>query len=379
MSPSAPGTEPVPGEDEQDAREGPEAGQEPMPAEEELPAWVRRLDADRSQIIPLSKALSPAEELARRADHVEPPKSGILVVDKPAGRTSFDVVKAVRKASGERRVGHAGTLDPMATGILVVCFGAATRVIEEIQSGEKVYVARVTLGRETNTYDAEGETVAEADPSAVTREDLDAALESFRGEISQVPPMYSALKRQGKPLYELARQGIEVEREARQVTVRRLEVLDWSSPDLSLELSVSKGTYIRSIAHDLGLALGVGAHLSALRRTAVGPFDLGRASRLARIVEAFVEGWWPMLTYPLDAALVAYEAMVVDASGEADMRHGRQFDGPPPRETTGALVRVYDDRGGFVGLARWDGVHARWQPARVFPAAPPGPGGSGGR
>jgi tRNA pseudouridine55 synthase len=338
-------------------------------AAEVLPAWVQRLDEDRSQIIPLSKALSPVEQLAQRASQADPPRSGILVIDKPAGRTSFDVVKAVRKASGERRVGHAGTLDPMATGVLVVCFGTATRVVEEIQAGRKTYLARITLGRETTTYDAEGEVVAESDVAAVELQDIERELEAFRGDIEQVPPMYSALKRQGKPLYELARKGIEVERAARPVTVYALRVVDWTSPDLSVEMTVSKGTYVRSIAHDLGHALGVGAHLSALRRTAVGAFDLTRAERLARVVEAFVEGWWPMLTYPLDAALVHYSAMVVDADGTADMRHGRQFDGPAPRSDTSRLVRIYSDRGAFVGLASWDPIHERWQPARVFPVA----------
>jgi len=350
------------------------------PEDTSLPAWAERVNANLGEVIPLGlkKAAPPppatppplaAALAARAAGGGMPPKSGILSIDKPSGMTSHDVVQALRRASGEQRIGHAGTLDPMATGVLVVCLGSATRVVEEVQQGLKGYRARVTLGASTSTYDAEGEVLASADPSGVSEADIEAALERFRGEIQQIPPMVSALKQGGKRLYELARKGIEVERAPRDVTVHRLELVDWSPPDATLELTVTSGTYVRSIAHDLGQALGVGAHLSALQRTFVGPFALADAVPLATAVEAFTEGWWPPLLHPLDMALTAYDALIVDAAIEKAMRDGQQFDGPRPRARDRRRIRVYEAETGFVGVARWDDLTERWQPERVFPKA----------
>lgn len=330
----------------------------------DLPAWAQRLNAQRDEIIPLIPA-APAERSAPPIK--EPPKSGILIIDKPAGQTSHDVVQAVRRASGVRRVGHAGTLDPLATGVLVVCLESATRVIEEIQAGEKVYRAGVRLGQTTTTYDAEGPIVAEQDASGISREAVLEALDAFRGPIKQTPPMFSAVKREGRRMYELARLGIEVEREPRPVTVYALELVEWAPPEIVLEMCVSKGTYVRALAHDLGQALGVGAHLAALTRLAVGRFHLEQAERLPRVVEAFLEGWWPMLLHPLDSALEDYAALVMDAASEAAMRHGQQFDAPPPETGMTRLVRAYNPHGQFIGLVRWDEVNERWQPDRVFP------------
>jgi tRNA pseudouridine55 synthase len=334
-----------------------------IPMDEDVPEWIKRLDRDRESIIPLVPAKSAPVEIKV----AEPVKSGILIVDKPAGQTSHDVVQAVRKAAGIRRVGHAGTLDPMATGVLVVCLGSATRVIEEIQEGEKGYRARVRLGETTDTYDAEGEIQEKIDPAEVTEAALLEALEDYRGDILQVPPMYSALKHEGRRLYDLAREGIEVERPARPVRVYAMDLVDWSPPEFTLEMRVSKGTYVRSIAHDLGQQLGVGGHLVALRRSYVGPFVEAEAERLPRIVEAFVENWWPALMHPLDAALVHLSAMVVDEEREKALRNGQQIEAQPPIEDPNARVRAYSDAGGFIGLLRWDDVHERWQPDRIFP------------
>jgi tRNA pseudouridine55 synthase len=327
-------------------------------------AWEARLQQDPGEIIPLLPAGSVPPAALTPA---EPPKSGILNIDKPAGQTSHDVVAAVRRASGERRVGHAGTLDPMATGVLVVCLGSATRVIEEIQVMPKAYRARVRLGERTSSGDAEGSVIQTRDASSITREAVEAALKQFRGEILQVPPMVSALKHQGKRLYDLARQGIEVERAPRPVTVHALTLSDWEPPEFTLEIEASKGTYVRAIADDLGEALGVGAHLVALARTKVGVFTLEGAERLPRVVEAFVEGWWPTLLYPLDTALLAYAAMVADAPREAALRNGQQIDGPAPGPEATAQVRVYDPDGRFIGLVAWDDVTEAWQPTRIFP------------
>lgn len=355
--------------------EGAEAAAQDEPLPEELPAWAERVFSDTEQIIPLSLSKGGAlpEHLAALSERSgEPPRSGILNVDKPAGMTSHDVVKAIRRAARERRVGHAGTLDPMATGVLLVCLGSATRVIEELQAGRKGYAARITLGRATSTYDAEGEITAEADPGGVSRAELEAALEAFRGDIMQVPPMVSALKHKGRRLYDLAREGVEVERPPRPVTVYELELRAYEPPDVILELTVSRGTYIRSIAHDLGEALGVHGHLSALRRTAVGAFGLRDATPLAEVEAAFEEGWWPQVVHPLDMALLDYPALVVDDATERSIRHGQQIDGPaPPGAAPRAKARAYHESGAFIGLLRWDDVTERWQPDRVFP--PPAP------
>ena len=299
----------------------------------ELPDWLKTLDADRSRIIPLLPAAKKPPEHVTQATRPPkpPPKSGILNIDKPAGQTSHDVVAAVRRAAKIRRVGHAGTLDPMATGVLLVCFGTATRVIEELQAGQKAYRATLQFGVETDTYDFEGKVVAEKDASGISRQDVDTALHSYRGEIEQIPPMYSALKHKGKRLYELARQGIEVERPPRQLTVHSLDLVDFDATagQAVLDMQVSKGFYVRSLAHDMGQDLGVGAHLIALRRTQVGQFTDDDATSLPQIVEAFVENWWPMVTHPLDTALMHYNALVVGAEEEDALRKGQQISMAP--------------------------------------------------
>ncbi|MCC7019769.1 MAG: tRNA pseudouridine(55) synthase TruB [Ardenticatenales bacterium] len=348
-------------------------GGDPADDEAVIPSWATRIYAVPNGIMPLpvAKSKPPSPALALAGNGLAP-KSGILNIDKPAGRTSHDVVQAVRRASGEQRVGHAGTLDPMATGVLVVCLGSATRVVDDVQAFVKGYRARITLGSATDTYDAMGQVTSTGDAgqlAAIGRADVEAALVAFRGEIAQVPPMVSALKHEGKRLYELARRGIEVERAARSVTVHALDILDWSPPDVTVDLLCSRGTYVRSIAHDLGAVLGVGGHLSALERTRVGPFTVDDATSLARVVEAFMEGWYGHILHPLDTALVAYPAIVADDAVAADMRAGRQFDAAPPADHRQPQVRVYHSGGAFVGMARWDAVTERWQPSRVFPPA----------
>src|SRR4051812_41927899 len=211
---------------------------------------------------------------------------GFLNIDKPAGMTSHDVVAHIRRAAQQKRVGHAGTLDPAATGVLVVALGNATRLIEYVQdSTSKRYIATVHLGATTATDDAEGEVLATAVVPPLDTIAIERVLEPFRGEIMQVPPMYSALHHQGRRLHELAREGLIVERAARPVAIERLELLDWSSPLLTLDILCSKGTYIRSLAHDLGAALGCGPHLQALRRTAVGGFVIEQATPLVLLEE----------------------------------------------------------------------------------------------
>ncbi len=217
---------------------------------------------------------------------------GILNIDKPPGRTSYSVVAMVKRLSGERRVGHAGTLDPAASGVLPVCLGQATRVVEFLMATTKVYRADVELGVATDTYDATGQVTFRADASGIAIARLEDALEPFRGAIRQTPPMFSALKHRGQPLYQLARAGVSVERRSRAVTIHRLELISWQPPVAVLEIECGKGTYIRSLAHDLGQSLGYGAHLKNLVRTRCGIFDIRDAVSLPKLEEALQRGYW---------------------------------------------------------------------------------------
>ena len=283
---------------------------------------------------------------------------GVLNVDKPAGPTSHDVVRQVRRLAQARRVGHAGTLDPLATGVLVLALGRATRLLEYVVGQPKTYEARLRLGQTTTTYDAEGAIVSEQ-PVAASEQALKAALAPFRGEIEQVPPMYSAVRKEGQRLYELARQGVEVEREARAVTIYALDLLRWQPPHADLRVVCSVGTYIRTLAHDLGQALGCGAYLAALRRTAVGHFTLEDAVPLpALTAENVVDYLQPpdRAVATLPRLILAQEAAQRLAQGQWLTRHAG--------EPEAALVRAYDAAGTFVGIVAAAGP--QWRPRKIF-------------
>jgi tRNA pseudouridine55 synthase len=257
-------------------------------------------------------------------------RDGILNLDKPSGPTSHDVVERIRALTGIRRVGHAGTLDPLASGVLLVCVGQATRVAGYLMGGQKVYRARVRLGIATDTYDADGRGVAEM-PVEVNRAQVETVLARFRGSLSQVPPMYSALKREGTPLYRLARRGVRAEQlslQPRQVEIVRLELTAWEPPECTLEVTCSPGTYVRTLAHDLGQALGCGAHLAGLVRLASGTFRLEDAVTLEELAQAANEQRWPALLHPLDAALSCFPALRVDADAARRLCLGQSI--PPP-------------------------------------------------
>jgi len=256
---------------------------------------------------------------------------GILNLDKPSGPTSHDAVKRIRALTGVRRVGHAGTLDPLASGVLLACIGQATRVAEYLMAGQKVYRARVHMGTTTDTYDAEGQVVAEA-PVEVSHAQVEAALAHFRGAIAQMPPLYSALKHKGTPLHRLARRGVEAEQlslQPRQVEIVRLELTAWEPPECTLEVTCSPGTYVRVLAHDLGQALGCGAHLAGLTRLASGAFRLEDAVTLEELAQAAAEHRWPALLHPLDAALSRFPALRVDADAAGRLCKGQPI-APPP-------------------------------------------------
>jgi tRNA pseudouridine55 synthase len=297
----------------------------------------------------------------------ELPLSGILNIDKPPGITSHDVVDAVRRVAGQRKVGHAGTLDPMATGVLLVCLGKATRVAEYLMAGRKRYRASIILGSTTTTYDADGEFTDTDGRTDFTPEEIEAALAGFAGRIEQVPPIYSALKRDGQPLHRLARQGKTVELEPRPVEIDEIRILDWDPPSLIIEVDCSPGTYIRSLAHDLGQRLGSGAHLAGLVRLASGRFDLEEAVSLDRLEEAFQHGQEGAYLLPLDEALLDWPAVVVDAHDAGRVVQGQPVPGQaPPEGEDGMLCRAYSHDGQFLAIVVFDSESGRWRPKKVF-------------
>jgi tRNA pseudouridine55 synthase len=273
----------------------------------------------------------------------------VLVVDKPKGPTSFDVVRRVRQVFGERRVGHAGTLDPMATGVLPVCLGEATKLVPFLQAGEKVYEAEARLGVSTDTQDATGQVVSERDPRGVTREAIAMALARFQGRILQIPPMHSAIRVEGRRLYELAREGVEVEREAREVEVHEAALLAFEPPVVRFRVRCGKGTYIRAIANDLGEALGVGAHLTALRRTRVGASTVALAVPLAALAPTLT------LTSPADA-LAHLPSLTLDEAQALAVTRGQGYAVERFAAPEGLLVRFLKPDGSLLAVAeRRDG------------------------
>ena len=246
-------------------------------------------------------------------------ESGLVVVDKPAGITSHDVVSRVRRLAGTRKVGHAGTLDPMATGVLVLGVNRATRLLGHLMRTEKAYDATILLGVATTTDDAEGEVVSTASTAQLTDQDVRVALTGFVGDIEQVPTMVSAIKVDGKRAYQRVRDGEDVQLAARPVTIQEIVVTRLALPEVDVSVRCSSGTYIRAIARDLGAALGVGGHLTALRRTAVGAFDLAVARTLDELAEEFT--MVPIAT----AARATFPSWDLDEEQTADVRVGRRL------------------------------------------------------
>jgi tRNA pseudouridine55 synthase len=297
------------------------------------------------------------------------PLSGIVNVDKPPGVTSHDVVDAVRRVAGQRKVGHAGTLDPMATGVLLVCLGQATRVAEYLMDGTKKYRATIVLGATTDTYDADGDVVDQGGRTDWQQAEIEAALAAFVGQIEQVPPMYSAIKRDGEPLYKLARQGKTVERPPRQVEIDEIELLDWAPPSMIVQVTCSPGTYIRSLAHDLGQRLGSGAYLAALVRLASGRFILEDAVSLERLEEAFEHGHEDRYLLPVDEALLDWPALIVGTHDAQRIVQGQAISGEPPANGDRGervLARAYSCDGDFLAIMAYHPEMERWRPKKVF-------------
>lgn len=287
---------------------------------------------------------------------------GVLLLDKPVGITSNDALQKARRLFSAAKGGHTGTLDPLASGLLPLCFGEATKFSADLLDADKTYEAELKLGVTTDSGDAEGQVTATAAVN-VAESDILAVLPRFTGDIQQVPPMHSALKRDGRPLYELARQGIEVEREARAVTIHAIEVLDFAGDVLRLRVACSKGTYIRVLAADIGNALGCGAHLTGLRRTVVGDLDLVASVTLSEL-EALAEEDRPVRLRPVDALLQSLPRLDLDVEAEKRFSHGNPVDLPAGMS---GKIRVYA-AGKLIGVGE-PGSEGRLWPKRLVQLA----------
>ena len=293
--------------------------------------------------------------------------SGALVVDKPVGMTSHDVVQAIRNGTNLRRAGHTGTLDPRASGVLVILVGPAVRLSEYVSASDKRYQAIIRLGGSTDTFDAEGLVTPTKDPVNVTEAQFEEALKTFVGEIEQTPPPYSAVKVQGRKAYEMAREGEEVELAPRKITVHHLEVLEWTPPEVVIDVHCSSGTYVRSLANDLGVMLGCGAYLVGLRRTKSGRFSLRDAVPLRKLQEAFTAGNWYQYLIPAAEALGDWTAVELSPDEVEGVRHGHRVKVTGEPEET--KVRGVSTQGELVALMELvineDGSR-EWQPKKVF-------------
>jgi tRNA pseudouridine55 synthase len=288
--------------------------------------------------------------------------SGVLVVDKPVGLTSHDVVQAIRKGTNIRRAGHTGTLDPRASGVLVILIGPAVRLSEYVSASDKRYQAILHLGTSTDTYDAEGTVVSTA-PVIISEPQFDETLKSFIGEIKQVPPPFSAVKVKGRKAYEMAREGEEVDLAPRMIQVYNLELLEWSPPEAVIDVYCSSGTYVRSLAHDLGEQLGCGAHLVGLRRTKSGRFTLRDAVPLRKLKEAFDNNTWYQYLIPAAEALSDWPAVELDHLQVESVRHGNRVPGAAEK---GGFVRGISEQGELVALLEFDPETNEYQPKKVF-------------
>lgn len=272
--------------------------------------------------------------------------NGILLVDKPAGWTSHDVVAKLRGVTHERRAGHSGTLDPMATGLLVVFFGRATRAVEFAEADIKEYSAGILFGTSTDTQDTSGNVIRQCTPQ-FTEEELEKAIEKFTGPILQLPPMYSAVKVNGKKLYEIARKGGEVERKARKINIFSLKCTSHDAARAQLEVRCSKGTYIRTLCSDIGDALGCGACMSSLRRTRSGVFDITHAHTLDDIIAVAGQGRIEEFLLPVDVIFASYSAYTLSSAQEKCVRNGASFTTNLPN----GRYRVYSKDGTFIALS----------------------------
>ena len=293
---------------------------------------------------------------------------GIVLLDKPEGLSSNAALQRVRRAYQARKAGHTGSLDPLASGLLPICLGQATKTSGLLLDADKTYLFRVALGTSTTTGDREGEVVETAPVPSLDESELRRRVATLAGDSMQVPPMYSALKHEGRRLYRLARQGVEVERQPRPVRIHRLDLLEIGSGWLDFEVSCSKGTYVRSLAEDIARACGSVGHVALLRRTALGPFTGARMHTLEEIEQAAGTGSaLESMLLPVDGALPELPAVQLDAAGQASILQGRAVDAAGP---AASRVRMYGIGGRFLGVGRMSAEGARLAPERIMVELP---------
>ena len=290
----------------------------------------------------------------------------------------MEVLRRIKRIVGARqKVGHGGTMDPLATGVLPVCIGQATRLMDHVVNSVKIYRAEITLGVTTTTYDAEGEVVTETpEIPNLTLEMVQENLQAWIGVVNQTPPMYSALKIDGNRLYKLARAGLDVERKTRAVTIYGITILEFSYPKLIIEVECGKGTYIRSLAHDLGESLGCGGHISDLVRLLCGGFSSKQSITLEQLEKSSEnpEGWQKHL-HPLDQVLTGLKSITLETQAENQLRHGQAVypDGTELKPEHQEERRAYNSQGVFIALVRFDNIANAWRPIKVFQLDTPSP------
>jgi len=282
----------------------------------------------------------------------------------------MDVVRQIKRLTGQRkRVGHGGTLDPLAEGVLPICFGQATRLMEFLVDGPREYRMDIRLGMSTSTYDGEGEVTREGDTSGLSREAVEEALSAFQGVIDQIPPMYSAIKIDGKRLYKLARAGIEVERQPRKVEIARTEILEYSPTSVVMNVASGRGAYMRSLAHDLGEALGCGAYLSRLVRLKAGPFTVDDAVTMDALRGEDEEGAWNRSLLAVDWVLLSMKGVALNQAAEKYIRSGQAVNAAPSIGLQAGYMeryRAYGPDGRFLAVVSFDKANNQWRPYKVF-------------
>jgi len=275
---------------------------------------------------------------------------GILLLDKPLGRSSNSALQKVRHLFNAKKAGHTGSLDPLATGVLPICFGQASKVTSFLLDSDKRYRCTAQLGVTTTTGDKEGEELDVKEVTAFNQDDIEKVLKNFRGAIEQIPPMHSALKHNGQPLYKLARQGIEIERKVRHVTIHELLLVDFAEDSITLDVHCSKGTYIRTLAQDIGEAMGYGAHLSRLQRTEVSPFDCSKLFTIEEI-ESLSKEELSKILLPIDSALLEFPLMTLNDDEVVLIRNGIKITHKNVPESD--RIRLYSEQNEFLGIGQF--------------------------
>ena len=297
---------------------------------------------------------------------------GYLNINKPTGWTSTDVVRKLKGLTRVKKIGHGGTLDPLATGVLPICVGSATRFADTVLLGTKSYRITMTLGSSTNTYDSEGDTTAEGDWSAVTREHVIESLNDFRGKFDQLPPMFSALHHNGQRLYKLARKGIEVERPARPVETMSLELVEFNAPEVILDVECGHGFYARTLVHDIGEKLGTHAHLAGLVRTHAGAFKLEDTVTIEQVSAAVESGDWREVALPIDTILKHMPKITLTESFVEMVKFGRQLSdsdiGQLGEYQSGDRIRAYTPSDELLAILIFEPEKLGWRPEKVLTA-----------